>query len=241
MVGIRFLQAMEKMGLVVRGKTKRMLMVVHQQDGVKLVGGKVELGVIRSLLGAAKAIGTQEMVLAGVTIVMTLLVTVEEVEVGEEAEVGEVTVVVSEVEVDRIVVVLEVEVALAGDGLEVEEDLTGEGLVVEVDLKGRDFMVGVVLEAEDVVIGITEVMIQMWINPIAGIKVQTMMLRDGKVLAVGAVGTRETVTTICIRVGVHQKVMRPRGAVGTEQTVTTISIRVGTQVGINQKGMHRVQ
>ncbi|KAK4385688.1 protein RNA-directed DNA methylation 3 [Sesamum angolense] len=113
------------------------------------------------------------------------------------------------------------------------------GFGVEVDLKGRDFVVGVVLEAEDVAIGVTEVMIQMWINPIAGIKVQTMMVRDGKVLAVG-VGTRETVRTICIRVGVLQKVMHPRGAVGTGETMTTINIRVGAQVGINQKGMHPV-
>ncbi|KAL0310460.1 UNVERIFIED_CONTAM: protein RNA-directed DNA methylation 3 [Sesamum calycinum] len=155
-VGIRILQAMEKMGLVVRGRMKRMLMVVHQQDGVRVIGGKVKLEGIRTLLGVTKAIGTWETVLVRTPIKMTLLVMVEEVEAGEEAGEGEVIVVASEVEVGRIVVVLEVEVALAGGSLEVEEDLTGEVLVVEVDLKGRDFVVGVVLEAEDVAIGVTE-------------------------------------------------------------------------------------
>lgn len=238
--GIRVRLAMEKMAQVVCGRMLRIMtvhlldgkiIVVHLLDGVKATGLKVEqvkLVGIRIVLGVVKAIGTQEVVLVTITVK-----TVEEVEVGE-AGVGEVTVAVSEVGVDRTVAVsevgvdgtVEVEVALAGAGLEVE-NLIGENMVVEVDLTERDSVVGGALEVEEEVTGITEKTTQIRTNPPAGVKAQTMMARDGRAPAMETVGSPETVTMVQVQVGTNQKTVHPRGALGT--------IRV--QVGTNQKTM----
>ncbi|CAA2979897.1 Hypothetical predicted protein [Olea europaea subsp. europaea] len=170
----------------------------HLLDGVKVIGLDVEQMILvgtRTMHGAAKATGIQEMVLEGMMVKMILVLAVgEEMEVGGEVGRGEVTAVASGVEGDQIVAAMEVG-EWAGEALEGEMDLTGKEDFVEG---------GVVLEAEGVVIGITE-MILVMTGCTTGKKVQTIIVKDGKVAAVEAVHFREEVGVL---VGINQKGMQ---------------------------------